>query len=194
VLGGHRLVVLVGLVGAPPPHAQGCRPTLLGEAQLGDPGLRPTSNDGLPCPMARGVRVDGPFGTGLGIAARPDAHIHCVDRLTTCQRMVGQPLLQRSAAHLANGQGVLEAAPAALLLRLHAQERQRGNSAGRQQRIAQRVSLNAYRSTRIAQLKERVPATPKGRIGRCTKDSKRGKLSGIHAPHSATLRGSPELA
>ncbi len=177
LLGGHHIVVLLG---AQLPHAQGRRPTLLGEAQLGNPRIGPAGDDGLSRRMARGVIVDGPFGTGLGIAPRPDAHIHRVDRLATGQRMIGQQLLQRSAAHLANGQGVIEAAPAALMLRLHAQERQRGNRAGRQQRIAQ--------------LKERVSATPKGRIGRCTKGSKRGKLSGIHAPHSATLRGSPELA
>ena len=102
LLGGHRVAVLLGLLGTPPPHRQGRGPTLPDKAELRDPGLRPAGDDGLPGRMARGVVVDGPTGTGLGVRARPDADIHRVDRLAACQGMAGQQVLQRGAGDLAN--------------------------------------------------------------------------------------------
>ncbi len=96
------------------------------------------------------------------------------------QGAAAEHVLQGTGIDLANRQGVVETAPFALMLRLHAQDRQRGDGPSRQQRIAQ--------------VEQRIPPTPEGGIGRRTKGGKRSKVRGVHTPHSATLRGSLEAA
>jgi hypothetical protein len=174
-LGGDRIGMLLR---TQPPHAQGCRPALPCEANLGDPGIGPAGDDGLPRRMTRGVVVERPLGAGFGVAARPDTDIDGLDGFATGQRVPAEQVLQGAGADLASRQGVVEATPFALMLRLHAQERQRGDWPSGQERIAQ--------------LEERIASTTKGRIGRRTKGGKRGKVRGVHASHSATARGSPE--
>src|SRR5258706_13813695 len=82
--------------------------------------------------------VDGSFGAGLGVAARPDADIDRIDGFAAGQGVADEQLLQAAGVDLPNRQGVVEAAPAAPMLRLHAEQRQRRDGASRQQRIAQR--------------------------------------------------------
>jgi hypothetical protein len=105
--------------------------------------------------MARGVVIEGALGAGLGIAAWPDADIDRIDRFATRQGVSAEQVLQRAGADLADRQRVVEAAPAAPLLRLHTQHRQRRDGASGQQRIAH--------------LAQGVDETPKGRIGRRAK-------------------------
>jgi len=83
------------------------------------------------------VVVEGALGAGLGVAAWPNADIDRIDRFATRQRMAGKQVLQRAVADQAGRQRVVETAPAAPLLRLHAEQRQRGNRPGRQQRVAE---------------------------------------------------------
>src|SRR5260221_8256257 len=125
------------LGGAKPPYAQRRRPALVGETELGNQRMGPAGDDGLPRRMARGMVVDGPFGAGLGVAARPDADIDGIDRFAAGQRVADEQLLQAAGAELPNRQGIVEAAPAAPMLRLHTEQRQRWDGAGRQQRVAQ---------------------------------------------------------
>src|SRR5258708_37012673 len=92
--------------------------------------------------------------------------------------MVGEQMLQGPAADLADRQRIIEAAPAALMQWLHAEQRQRGDRPSGEQRIAQ--------------LKKRIPASPKGSVGRRAKCGQRDKVSSIHTPYSATPRRLPE--
>jgi hypothetical protein len=74
--------------------------------------------------------------------------------------MAAEQVLQGAGTGLANREGIIEAAPAALLLRLHTQYWQRADGLARAQRIAE--------------FEERIPSTPQGRVGRGTKGSKPG--------------------
>ena len=67
--------------------------------------------------------IQGPLGAGLGVAARPHADIHRVDRLAAGQGMLTEQCFQTWRADLADRQSVVEAAPAALMLGLHAEQR-----------------------------------------------------------------------
>jgi hypothetical protein len=175
LLGSDGIGILLGTQAL---HTHRCRPTLSREADLGDPGIRPARDDGLPGRMARGVIIERTPRTGFGVAARPDADVDGIERLTISQGMLGEQRLHACGTDLADRECVVEAAPATLMLRLHAQQRQRGDRSRRQQRVAQ--------------LEERVLSTHTGRVGRRAKGGQRGKLSGFHTPHSVTLRRWPE--
>jgi hypothetical protein len=167
LLGGEHIGILLR---AQPPYAQGRCPALAGETELRNPRIRPAGDDGLAGGMARGMVVDGPFGAGLGVAARPDTHIDSIDRFAAGQGVADEQLLQAAGAELPNRQGVLEAAPAAPMLRLHAEQRQRRDGAGRQQGVAQ--------------FEEGVLPSTEGGIRRGAEAGKRGK--GIHVVQFGT--------
>src|SRR5258706_9927546 len=114
--------------------------------------------------------VDGSFGAGLGVAARPDADIDRIDGFAAGQGVADEQLLQAAGVDLPNRQGVVEAAPAAPMLRLNAEQRQRRDRAGRQQRIAQ--------------LEEGILPPSEGSIRRGAEASKGGK--GIHVAQFGT--------
>ena len=63
-------------------HVERGGPTVAVEAELGQPLVGPPSHDRLPGGVARRMVVEAACGAGLGIAARPDAQIDGVDRLT----------------------------------------------------------------------------------------------------------------
>jgi Recombinase/Recombinase zinc beta ribbon domain len=175
LLGSHRIDILLGTQAL---HAHRRRPTLASEADLGDPGIGPTCDDGLPCGVARGVIVERTPRTRFGVAARPDAGIDRIERLTSRQGMLGKQGLQAWHADPPSAQRVIETAPATSMLRLDAEQWERGDGAGREQGVTQ--------------LKQSVSSTPKGRIGGGTNGDQRGKMSGVHASQSVTLRHSPE--
>ena len=81
-------------------------------------------------------------------------------------------VLQAAGADLPNRQGVVEAAPAAPMLRLNTEQRQRWDGAGRQQGVAQ--------------LEEGILPPTEGGIRRGAEASKRGK--GIHVVQFGTYR------
>ena len=128
--------------------------------------------------MTRGVVIQAAFGARLSIATWPDTRIYGIDWLTVNQGLGGKRMLKRATVDLANRQRVIQTAPSALMLRLHAEHWQRGNGSSRQQGVTQ--------------LEQGIPPTPKGGIGRSTKGSERGKLSGFHIAYCVTLRRSPE--
>jgi hypothetical protein len=174
LLGGHRVAVLLR---AQSPHTHGSGPTLPREAQLGDPGIGPASDDGLTSRMARGVVIHAAFGARLSIATRPDTRIYGINWLTLNQGPGDKRMLKRAAVDLADRQRVIQTAPSALMLRLDAEQRQRGDGSSRQQRVTQ--------------LEQGIPPTPKGGISRSTKGRERGKGSGFHIPYCVTLCRSP---
>jgi len=54
-------------------------PAVALEAQLGDELVGPPRHNRLPRRVARGMVIVSPLGAGLGVATRPDAHVHGVD-------------------------------------------------------------------------------------------------------------------
>jgi hypothetical protein len=116
--------------------------------------------------------------TRFGVAARPDAALDSIERLTSRQGMLDEQGLQVRRADLASAQRVIETAPATSMLRLDAEQWERGDGASREQGVTQ--------------LKHGVSSTPKGRIGRGTNGDQRGKLRGVHVSQSVTLRHSPQ--
>jgi hypothetical protein len=105
--------------------------------------------------------------TGFGVATRPDTDVDGIEGFAASQRALGEQRLQACGADLADRERIGEAAPAMLMLRLHAQQWQRGDGSCRQQGVAQ--------------LEERVSSTPTGCVGRSAKGGQRGKMSGFSA-------------
>jgi hypothetical protein len=100
--------------------------------------------------MARGVVVDGRFGAGLGIAARPHAGIHSVPGRLARQRIGGHQRLARPQIHGVRGEGIIPAGPAAL-------------AAGDHTQLGQRLQARCGQD-RVQELKAGVTAAPKQRV------------------------------
>src|SRR5215212_10747479 len=93
-----------------PPHVhRGC-PAIPAEAELSDPLVRPAGDDRLPGRMARRMVIVTALRTGLGITARPYAHVHRIDRLPVRERMAADEGPPARIVQLAVRQSGVEAA------------------------------------------------------------------------------------
>jgi site-specific DNA recombinase len=102
-------------------HIERSGPTVAGQAQLRQPLISPTCDNGLAGGVARGVVGEAAVGAGLGIAARPDADIDGVDRVVACARLAHQQGAEAGHVDLAVSQRCIEAAPAAAVHAFQAQ-------------------------------------------------------------------------
>jgi len=125
------------LAGAHAPHIEGRRPAIAGQAQVVEPRVGPTRDDGLACRVARRVVVVAPRGAGLGVATRPDAVVDGVDRRPVGQRVARQEVAQHAACHAAMREGRVGATPPATMGRGQAQVCRRGGRARREQRVGE---------------------------------------------------------
>jgi len=116
-------------------------------------------------------------GTGLGVAAHPDARIDSLNRFAGHLRVGRQQSLHRRHVDVALPECAEETAPATLVLRLKAQAGKRGDRSRPQQLITQR--------------KERITPTTKGGIHINTIVGERGQRSGIQTLYIATSRRLP---
>jgi hypothetical protein len=117
------------------PHIEWGSPAVLREAELGQPLVRPAGHDRLPGGVAGGVIVKAPLRAGLGVTARPDAQVNSVDCGTIAGSLPRQQPLQGRHVEGPFGQGIVEAAPATAVCRLHAEVGQRSHRLGCQQGI-----------------------------------------------------------
>ena len=126
----------VGVLGwVDPPDIQWGGPAIPSETELDQPLVGPAGHDRLAGRVARWVVVVATLGAGLGVAARPDAHVDRVDWLTVGQRMLGQQHPQGLDVDPPVGQGAVDAAPATLVPEGQAQVGQRRDRPGRQHGI-----------------------------------------------------------
>ena len=109
------------------PDVKRGRPAVAREAELGQLLVRPPGDDRLARGVAGGMIIKAAIGTGLGVAARPDALVDRVDRRLIAGCVPPQQHLQGRRVERPFGQGTVQAAPAAAVCRLQAQVRQRGD-------------------------------------------------------------------
>src|SRR3712207_8642491 len=97
-------------------------PAIAGEAELGDPLIRPARDDRLAGGVAGRVIVEATAGARLRVAARPDAHVDRIDwwRVGCQRRRARNEGLEDRGIEAATGEGGIQAAPAAAVDRLQA--------------------------------------------------------------------------
>ncbi len=96
-------------------------PAVPGEAELGQPLVRPAGDDGLAGRVARGMVVEATLRTGLGVIAHPDTAIDGVDRLPIGQGVTHQQGAEGRHIDAASSKGGVETAPTAPVGRGQAQ-------------------------------------------------------------------------
>ena len=126
---------LVGVLGRSESlHVHGSSPTLAGEAQLCDPLVGPTCDDGLTGRVSGGMVVEAALRAALCVTACPHACVHGINGplpLGTSERKAGQKLPQGFVVDTSAIQRCVEAAPAATVRRLEAQVGRRRSGAVR---------------------------------------------------------------
>jgi hypothetical protein len=93
-------------------HVEGDSPAVSVEAELGQPLVRPTSDDRLPSRVAGRMVLETPLRTCLGVAAGPDAEVDGEDRLAAGGGSLGQRRAQHVDVEAPLGQSLVDAAPA----------------------------------------------------------------------------------
>ncbi len=135
LLDGHGVGILVRVDAA---HIHGRGPALTGEADLGQPLVRPPGNDGLPGGMTGRMIIEATLGARRRVAAGPDAAIDRIDRLAVGERLGGEQHPQPGLVAPPMDERGVQAAPAAPMHRLAAQVDRRRHRPGGQQRLGQR--------------------------------------------------------
>jgi hypothetical protein len=119
-----------------PTHIERGGPAVPGEAQLGEPLVRPAGHDRLSGRVAGGMVIKAAIGTGLGVTARPDAEVNGVDRGTSGEGLAHQQRPQGYHVDAPCAQRVVEAAPAASVCGVQTEGGQRGERIAREQGVA----------------------------------------------------------
>src|SRR5262249_26278480 len=111
LLDGDQIHVVIGLESTDLPRS--C-PTVMREADLGNPMVGPACYNRLSGRVTGRMMVKGAFGTGFRVTTSPDTGIDRVDRLACFQRMLGQECLDGFAIDPSIDQRVIDATPATL--------------------------------------------------------------------------------
>lgn len=126
--------ILVGLKTA---DLQRCSPTVMSQANLGNPVIGLACHNGLTSRVTGRMMIKGALGTRFGITPSPYAGINCKDRLPRFQGVFGKQRFNGLAVDLPFCQGIVDAAPASLKTGGQAQMCWGENRACHKQRIGE---------------------------------------------------------